>query len=139
MKVISTIFNITSIMVKVCDMERIPSLLYYPVIDYLLTCYYTAIVGENKKMMYRSITLDDNAEIVHSEMKEDGTVKVYVEKPDTKDCFHHMTCILPSYSIEEVFGFSEEEIARYMDVIKSTSNLILEFSKHGGFENASGF
>ena len=90
-------------------------------------------------MMYRFITLDDNAEIVHSEMKEDGTVKVYVEKPYTKDCFHHMTCILPSYSIEEVFGFSEEEIARYMDVIKSTSNLILEFSKHGGFENASGF
>ena len=90
-------------------------------------------------MIYKFMTTEDNAEIVHSELKEDGTVLVYVEKPDIKDCFHHMKCLLPSYSIKEVFGFSEEEIARYMDVIKSTSNLILEFSKHGGFENASGF
>ena len=90
-------------------------------------------------MIYKFMTTEDNAEIVHSELKEDGTVMVYVEKPAIKDCFHHMKCLLPSYSIKEVFGFSEEEIARYMDVIKSTSNLILEFSKHGGFENASGF
>ena len=90
-------------------------------------------------MMYRFITLDDNAEIVHSEMKEDGTVKVYVEKPDTKDCFHHMTCILPSYSIEEVFGFTEEEMGRLKEVIESTAHLILKYSKEGGFENASGF
>ena len=32
-------------------------------------------------MMYPFITLDDDAEIVHSEMREDGTVKVYMEKP----------------------------------------------------------
>lgn len=90
-------------------------------------------------MMYPFMTLDDRAEIVHSEMKADGNVKVYIEKPDEKDCFHHMTCILPSYTIEEAFGFSEAEIKRYMEVIRSTSNLILEFSKDGGFEHASGF
>ena len=54
---------------------------------------------------------------------------VYVEKPDIKDCFHHMTRILPSYSIKEVFGFSEEETQRYMDVIKANSHLIIESSK----------
>ena len=90
-------------------------------------------------MIYKFMTTEDNAVIVHSELKEDGTVMVYVEKPDIKDCFHHMRCSIPSYSIKEVLGFSEEETQRYMDVIKSTSNLILEFSKHGGFENASGF
>lgn len=53
------------------------------------------------------MTTEDNAVIVHSELKEDGTVMVYFEKPDIKDRFHHMTCSLPSYSIKEVFGFSE--------------------------------
>ncbi len=89
-------------------------------------------------MMYPFITLDDGAEIVHSEM-QDGRVKVYVEKADEKDCFHHMTCYLPSYEITEIFGFSEAEKARYMDVIRSAANLIIEFSKDGGFENASSF
>ena len=89
-------------------------------------------------MMYPFITLDDQAEIVHSEKKTDGTVKVYVEKPDEKDCFHHMTCFLPGYRIEDVFGFTEMEVEHYMDVIRSMAHLILEFSEEGGFENASG-
>ena len=76
-------------------------------------------------MMYPFITLDDEAEIVHSEMKEDGRVKVYVEKPDANDCFHSMTCYLPSYEITEVNGFSKEEIERYMEVIRSAANLII--------------
>ena len=90
-------------------------------------------------MIYPFITLDDGAEIVHSEMLEDGKVRVYVEKPDEKDCFHNMTCWLPSYEITENNGFTEEEKARYMDVISSAANLIIEFSKNGGFEHASGF
>lgn len=90
-------------------------------------------------MMYPFITLDDNAEIVHSEMSENGLVKVYVEKPDANDCFHDMTCYLPTYEITSVNGFSQEEQDRYMEVIRSAANLIIEFSKNGGFENASGF
>ncbi len=89
-------------------------------------------------MMYPFMTLDDEAEIVHSEMLPDERVKVYVEKPDEKDCFHHMTCYLPDYTVEEVFGFTEEEQARYMDVIRSTAHLIIEFAQEGGFDNASG-
>lgn len=90
-------------------------------------------------MMYPFMTLDDDAEIVHSEMKTDGSVKVYIEKPDEKDCFHHATCYLPEYKIEDVFGFTQEEMNRYIDVIKSTAHLIMEFSQQGGLENASGF
>ena len=43
-------------------------------------------------MMYPFMTLDDNTEIVHSEMQADGRVKVYVEKPDDKDFFHNAVC-----------------------------------------------
>ncbi len=90
-------------------------------------------------MMYPFLQIDGNTEIVHSEMLPGGEVKVYVEKPDEKDGFHHGECYLPSYRWEKVFGFTAQEIARYQEVIESTAHLIMEFSQKGGFENASGF
>lgn len=88
-------------------------------------------------MMYPFMTLDDQAEIVHSEMKPDGQVKVYIEKPDAQDFFHNATCWLPSYRWEEINGFTPEELARYDEVIHSTAHLILEFSQRGGLLNAA--
>lgn len=90
-------------------------------------------------MMYPFLTLDDSTEIVHSEMQPDSTVKVYIEKPDEKDCFHHATCILPGYEWKDVFGFSKEDLERYEEIIRSTAHLILQFSQEGGFDNAAGF
>ena len=90
-------------------------------------------------MMYPFMTLNDETEIVHSEMKEDGTVKVYIETPDEKDGFHNMTCYLPTYKIGDVNGYSEEQVEKFMDIIKSTAHLLMEFAKEGGFENVSGF
>ena len=71
------------------------------------------------------LTLDDKTAIVHSEMKPDGRVKVYVEKPDAKDCFHHATCWLPGYTWEDIFGFTPADIQRYEEVIRSPAHLIL--------------
>lgn len=90
-------------------------------------------------MMYPFMTLDDNTEIVHSEMRTDGSVKVYIEKPDEKDCFHSATCFLPAYIWKEINGFTDKEIDRYKEIIESTAHLILQFSQEGGFENASSF
>lgn len=90
-------------------------------------------------MMYPFMTLDDGTEIVHSEMLPDGRVKVYVERPDARDCFHHATCYLPDYTWNDISGFSDSEIARYQDVIKSTAHLILQFSQEGGFDSAASF
>ena len=73
-------------------------------------------------MMYPFMTLDDNTEIVHSEMRPDGTVKVYMERPDEKLGFRHATCYLPGYRWED---------------IESTAHLILQFSQEGGFDNAA--
>ena len=33
-------------------------------------------------MMYPFMTLNDETEIVHSDMQNDGRVKVYIERPD---------------------------------------------------------
>ena len=90
-------------------------------------------------MMYPFMTLPDGTEIVHSEMKEDGRVKVYIERPDAKDCFHNASCYLPDYTWEEINGFTPEEISYFNEIIESTAHLIIEFSQEGGFENATNF
>lgn len=90
-------------------------------------------------MMYPFLTLDDAAEIVHSDMRPDGTVKVYIEKPDEKDGFHHAVCVLPGYQWSDIFGFTPQELARYDEVIHSTAHLILQFSQEGGFDSAANF
>ena len=90
-------------------------------------------------MMYLFMTLNDETEIVHSEMLKDGKGKVYIEKPDEKDRFHHVACYLPDYNWTEVTGFTEEEMEKYKEIVESTAHLIMEFSQHGGFENASNF
>lgn len=90
-------------------------------------------------MMYPFMTLNDDTEIVHSEMKPDGRVKVYIERPDEKYGFRHATCWLPDYTWEDIYQFSDEEINRLQKIIESTAHLIMEFSQEGGFENTSGF
>lgn len=80
-------------------------------------------------MMYPLMTLDDQTEIVHSEMLPEQRVKVYIEKPDEKDCFHHATCFIPGYQWEDVFGFNEEDIQRYQEIIESMAHLILRFAQ----------
>ena len=54
-------------------------------------------------MMYPFMTLNDNTEITHSEMKPDGKVKVYIETPDEKYCFKHATCWLPGLYLGRYF------------------------------------
>ena len=85
-------------------------------------------------MMYPFMTLDDGTEIVHSETLPDGRVKVYIEKPDEKDCFHHATCFLPRYEWQDIFGFSEAEMDRYQDEMERTAHIILRLANEGGFE-----
>ena len=76
-------------------------------------------------MMYPFLQLSDQTEIVHSEMLPDNRVKVYIEKPDEKDCFHHAECYLPEYAWKNVNGFTDEEITTYQKILESTAHLML--------------
>lgn len=77
-------------------------------------------------MMYPFMTLNDETEIVYSDRKEDGTVKIYLETPDEKDGFHNMTCYLPSFEIKEVNGYSTKQVETFMEIVRSKENLIME-------------
>ena len=88
-------------------------------------------------MMFPFMTLDNDTEIVHSEMSEDGRVKVYIETPDEKDGFHNAVCWLPEYKWEDVSGYMDAEFSRYEKFVVDNAHLIMEFATKGGFLNAS--
>ena len=88
-------------------------------------------------MMYPYMTLDDDTEIVHSEMKEDGTVKVYIETPDDFGGLHNAICWLPDYKWENIDGYSDAEMSYFRQLIRNNAHLIIEFSQEGGVLNAT--
>lgn len=75
-------------------------------------------------MLYPLLTLSDQTEMLYSEIKPDGRVKVYVKKPDAKDCFHNAVCWLPGYTWEDIFGFTPAEIRRYEQLIRAEAHRI---------------
>lgn len=89
-------------------------------------------------MMYPFLQLDDQTEIVHSDMLSDGSVKVYIEKP-VDGGFHSATCFLPKYEWKGIDGFTDDDIERYQKIVESVAHLIIRFSQGGGFENAASF
>lgn len=88
-------------------------------------------------MMYPFMTLNDETEIVHSDMQPDGQVKVYIETPDEEVCFKHATCYLPDYRWEDIYEYTDADIMKFQEILQSTAHLILEFSQEGGFANAA--
>ena len=89
-------------------------------------------------MMYPYLTLNDNTEITHSEMKENGSVKVYIETPDDNGGFRSATCWLPQYKWENIQGYTEAEMDYYKELIRNNAHLIIEFSQDGGVLCAAG-
>ena len=83
-------------------------------------------------MMYPYLTLNDDTEITHSEMKENGSVKVYIETPDETGGFKSVVCWLPSYTWENIKGYSDAEINYFKELIRNNAHLIMEFSQDGG-------
>ena len=87
-------------------------------------------------MMYPFLRLDDNTEIVHSELLDDDKVKVYIEKP-VNGGFYSAICYLPSYQWSEVEGFSDNDISAFQELLESTAHLIIRFAREGGVINAA--
>ena len=76
-------------------------------------------------MIYPYLTLKDATEIVHSELKEDGKVMVYVETPDAEKGFLHATYWLPSLVWEDVYGYSEAQIEYFTKLIHDNVRSIM--------------
>ncbi len=91
--------------------------------------------------MYPFMVLDDKTEVVHSDSYDlNGieTIKVYFEQP-VDGGFHSAECYLPSYEWKNIEGFSNEEIAKYEDFLKSVAHIVIELAREGGFDHAANF
>ena len=89
-------------------------------------------------MMYPFMTIDDNINVVHSDMNADGNVKVYFEQPINLG-FKSVECILPKYEWKNNDGFSGEELDRLDEYVHSLAHIIIDFARNGGFDNAANF
>lgn len=89
-------------------------------------------------MLYPFMTLEDDTEIVHSDIYDNGFVDVCIEKP-VEGGFYSATCRLPDFRWTHVEGFSPTEISAFQDLIARGKSLIMRLAENGGFEHASGF
>ena len=81
-------------------------------------------------MMYEFMELADRTAITHSDMREDGTVKVCVERPvdgDMKTAY----CNLPSYDWYDVYGFTAEELEENRKIVESLAHIITRLARNG--------
>lgn len=94
-----------------------------------------AIERDVTNMMYPYMTFNDDTEVTHSQMLDDGSVKVYIETP-VEDGFKNLTCLLPEYQYEN-HGYDEKELNYWKAFIENNAHIIMELAKEGGFVNAT--
>ena len=68
-------------------------------------------------MKYPYMTLPDETEITHGDMRDDGTVLVYIETP-VDGGFNSAYCVLPSYECSWIQGYTKDEISRFDNASK---------------------
>ena len=94
-----------------------------------------AIERDVTNMMYPYMTFNDDTEVTHSQMLDDGSVKVYIETP-VEDGFKNLTCLLAEYQYEN-HGYDEKELNYWKAFIQNNAHIIMELAKEGGFVNAT--
>lgn len=82
-------------------------------------------------MMFPFITLEDQTEIVHSHLLEDGRIKVYVETP-VEDGFHSAEIYIPGYQWYQVVGYCSDELGKFRQIIKAGEEEIIRRAGNAG-------
>lgn len=89
-------------------------------------------------MMYPYLTLEDETEIVHSQIIKENEiekVEVHFERP-TENGFDSARCILPEYKWIFNEGYSNEEIEFFEELLRNNAHLIYKYAKNGGIKIA---
>lgn len=82
-------------------------------------------------MMWEYVRLEDDTQISYSEVREDNTVKIVVERPRDWG-FDTAECILPAFNLVSHEGFSEVDFKELDDFVRNNAPLILRFAYEGG-------
>lgn len=84
-------------------------------------------------MMYPYMTFNDDTEVTHSQMLEDGSVKVYIETP-VENGFKNLTCWLPKYEYEN-HGYDGNELEHWKEFIQNNAHRIMVLDRGQRKEN----
>lgn len=79
-------------------------------------------------MLWSYVQLDDGTQLAYSETRDDGTVRVAVERPVDLG-FDHAECFLPTVKWFNVEGFTADDLTFLTDFVKSYAPLIFELAE----------
>ncbi len=79
-------------------------------------------------MLWSYVQLDDGTQLAYSETRDDGTVRVAVERPVDLG-FDHAECFLPTVKWFNVEGFTADDLTFLTDFVKSNAPLIFELAE----------
>lgn len=79
-------------------------------------------------MLWSYVQLDDGTQFAYSETREDGTVRVAVERP-VDFGFDHAECFLPAVKWFNVEGFSTDDLDFLTEFVRSNAPFIFELAE----------
>lgn len=90
-------------------------------------------------MFYQYLTLSDETEISHSEIKNrdgDKYIEVHFERPREQGGFYSARCELPSYKWIFNEYFSEDEIKFFNEWLSHNAHTLFKYAAVGGIKIA---
>lgn len=85
--------------------------------------------------MWDYIRFPDETQVAYSDLREDGTVLIGIERPRDWG-FDSARCLLPSYRWMEVDGFDNQEIKNLEKMLRDNAPLIFELAERPHDERA---
>ncbi|MDO4590176.1 MAG: hypothetical protein Q4B35_02095 [Slackia sp.] len=79
-------------------------------------------------MMWSYATLPDGTQIAYSDLQDDGTLRIAVERARDWN-FDSARCVMPAYRWSHVDGFSDVEIAKLDAFLRNNAPLIFELAE----------
>ncbi len=79
-------------------------------------------------MLWSYVQLDDGTQFAYSETRDDGTVRIAVERPIELG-FDHAECYLPTIKWFNIEGFSESDLQFLTDFVRSNAPFIFELAE----------
>lgn len=95
---------------------------------HLSGCLYLDINTKEVAMLWSYVQLDDGTQFAYSETRDDGTVRVAVERP-VDFGFDHAECFLPAVKWFNVEGFSTAELDFLTEFVRSNAPFIFELAE----------
>lgn len=94
-----------------------------------LVCSLYSDINTKEVVMYWSyVQLDDGTQFAYSETREDGTVRIAVERP-VDFGFDHAECYLPAVKWFNVEGFTSDDLNFLTEFVRSNAPFIFELAE----------